>query len=79
MSAGAEALTYSDLLRPVSRWNALLYDSVLVLGGSILIALAAKISTYLPFSPVPITGSIFCSKATRIAAKPAIADPNTKL
>ena len=59
MSANTAALTYSDLLRPVSRRNALLYDFALVFGGSILIALSAKLSFYLPFSPVPITGHSF--------------------
>ncbi|MGQ0538134.1 MAG: biotin transporter BioY [Gemmatimonadaceae bacterium] len=34
-------------------------DSALILGGSLLIALAAQLSIPLPFSPVPITGQTF--------------------
>ncbi len=59
MSANTQTLTYSDILRPLSRRNALLYDILLVLGGSILLSLSARISIYLPFSPVPITGHSF--------------------
>lgn len=36
-----------------------LYDSFLVLGGSLLLALSAQIAIPLPFSPVPITGQTF--------------------
>lgn len=36
-----------------------LYDSSLVLGGSLLLALSAQIAIPLPFSPVPITGQTF--------------------
>ena len=59
MAARAEMLTYSDVLRPVLRRHALLYDCALIIGGSILLALSARISFYLPFSPVPITGHSF--------------------
>lgn len=36
-----------------------LYDSSLVLGGSLFLALSAQIAIPLPFSPVPITGQTF--------------------
>ncbi len=48
--------TYADLVRPAERRMALAYDALLILGGSLLTALAAQISIRLPFSPVPITG-----------------------
>ncbi len=48
--------TYADILCPSAKRHALLYDIVLVIGGSLLIALCAQIAIPLPFSPVPITG-----------------------
>lgn len=48
--------TYADILRPAARQKALAYDISLILGGSLFVALCAKITIYLPFSPVPITG-----------------------
>jgi biotin transport system substrate-specific component len=48
--------TYADILRPIARPRALAYDISLILGGSLFVALCAKITIYLPFSPVPITG-----------------------
>lgn len=47
---------YADVLRPSQRSHALLYDAGLVLSGSILLALSARVAIPLPFSPVPITG-----------------------
>ncbi len=46
---------------PAGKWKAQarLYDSLLVLGGSFLIALSAQIAIPLPVSPVPITGQTF--------------------
>ncbi len=35
---------------------ALAYDAALILGGSLLVALAARVALRLPFSPVPVTG-----------------------
>lgn len=49
-------MTYADVLRPSLRRYALLYDTLLVIGGSLLIALAAQVAIPLPFSPVPLTG-----------------------
>ena len=48
--------TYADLIRPTERGAALAYDASLVIGGSLLVALAAQVSIRLPFSPVPVTG-----------------------
>lgn len=49
-------MTYSDILRPSLKRQALVYDFSLILGGSFLIALLAQLQVILPFSPVPITG-----------------------
>jgi biotin transport system substrate-specific component len=49
-------MTYVDILRPSVKRQALLYDMFLVLAGSLLIALSARLAIRLPFSPVPITG-----------------------
>lgn len=51
--------TYADVFRPVERQKGLTYDVIVVLAGSILIALSAQLTVYLPFSPVPITGQTF--------------------
>lgn len=49
-------ITYADILRPSSKQRALIYDVALIVGGSLFIALSARIAIHLPFSPVPITG-----------------------
>ena len=51
-------MTLAKALRPsiAHRRIAMLYDLALVTGGSVFIALAARIAIPLPFSPVPITG-----------------------
>lgn len=49
-------MVYADVLRPLVKRYALPYDVALVLGGSLFIALSARIAVPLPFSPVPITG-----------------------
>jgi len=49
-------MVYADVLRPAVRRSAWLYDAALVLGGSWLIALSARIAVPLPWSPVPVTG-----------------------
>jgi len=51
--------TVADLLRPCERRSAVLYDIVLVIGGSLLIGLCAQVKIMLPFSPVPITAQTF--------------------
>ena len=53
------SVTIADLLRPSERKFAVLYDFALVIGGSLLIGLCARVSILLPFSPVPITGQTF--------------------
>ena len=49
-------MIYADVLRPSARRYALLYDTVLTIGGSLFVALSAQVAIPLPFSPVPITG-----------------------
>lgn len=44
------------LPRPRSRAGALAVDALLVVGGSLFIAILAQVSIKLPFTPVPITG-----------------------
>jgi biotin transport system substrate-specific component len=48
--------TYADVLRPSTRLKGLVYDAALVVGGSLFVALCARITIPLPFSPVPLTG-----------------------
>jgi len=52
-------MTYADILRPSEKKQALLYDVLLVAGGTLFIALLSQIKIPLPFSPVPITGQTF--------------------
>jgi len=54
-------VTFADVLRPaiVQRRVGLLYDAMLVMGGSALVALLAQVAIPLPFSPVPLTGQTF--------------------
>jgi len=52
-------VTYATFLRPSKRAYAGLYDVALIIGGSLLIALCARVRILLPFSPVPITGQTF--------------------
>ncbi|MCS7285641.1 MAG: biotin transporter BioY [Anaerolineae bacterium] len=51
-------MTIAEALRPyiAKRHLAIFYDLALVIGGSIFVALAARIAIPLPFTPVPITG-----------------------
>ncbi len=49
------ALTYADVLRPSQKVRGLVYDAILVLTGSLLLALSAQVAVNLPFSPVPVT------------------------
>jgi len=50
------AQTVADLWRPSRKIAAFVYNAVLVIAGSIIVALSAKIVIPLPFSPVPVTG-----------------------
>lgn len=49
--------TYADLVRPAEKMRGYLYDVLLVIGGSLLVALFAQIS--IPLQPVPVTGQTF--------------------
>lgn len=49
-------VTYADVLRPCQPSRAVLYDIVLIVGGSLLIGLCAQISIGWP---VPVTGQTF--------------------
>jgi biotin transporter BioY len=46
--------TYADILRPSTKQKALAYDAVLVIVGSLFIALCAQFTIHI--GPVPITG-----------------------
>ena len=51
--------TVADLLRPSEKRSAAVYDITLAIGGSLLIALCARVTVLLPFSPVPVTAQTF--------------------
>ncbi len=51
--------TVADLLRPSEKIYAAVYDIALVIGGSLLIALCARVKVLLHFSPVPVTAQTF--------------------
>jgi biotin transporter BioY len=51
--------TVAGLFRPCEKTRAGFYDVVLIIVGSFLIGLSAKVKFLLPFSPVPITGQTF--------------------
>ncbi|MFL7795017.1 MAG: biotin transporter BioY, partial [Anaerolineae bacterium] len=46
--------TYADILRPSAKQKSLAYDTILVIGGSLFIALCAQFTLHI--GPVPITG-----------------------
>lgn len=55
--------TLTDVLTPAS-WrdtavSRLVLDALLVLAGSLLVALSAQLTFYLPFTPIPVTGQTF--------------------
>ncbi|MCJ7728792.1 MAG: biotin transporter BioY [Sedimentisphaerales bacterium] len=51
--------TVADVFRPRARASAVLYDAIVVICGSLVVALSAQIRIYLAFSPVPITAQTF--------------------
>ena len=51
--------TYADIFRPYLKRFSLAYDVMLVVGGSILVALCAQLAFYIPFTPVPVTMQTF--------------------
>ncbi len=56
MTARVSTLSLMDVLLPRAT---LVQNILLVVSGSLLVALCAQISFYLPFSPVPVTGQTF--------------------
>ena len=52
-------VTAACLLRPRERTWARFYDIAVILAGSFLIGLSARVQFLLPFSPVPVTGQTF--------------------
>lgn len=58
-SAARARVVYADILRPSRRAAAAAYDLGLVLAGSVLLALCARVAFPLPFSPIPVTGQTF--------------------
>lgn len=52
-------MTYVDIVRPVTKKRAYIFDSALIIAGSLLIALSAQVMFPLPFTPVPVTGQTF--------------------
>jgi len=51
--------TVADVFRPRDKSSAFIYDAIVVICGSLLVALSAQLKVYLPFSPVPITAQTF--------------------
>lgn len=48
--------TYANIIRPNAKSYAFVYDFMLIIGGSLLIAGLGQVAVMLPFSPVPVTG-----------------------
>ena len=63
-------ITYGDILRPVVKKNALLYDLVLVIGASFFIALSAQVAIPVSFTPVPVTGQTICPISCKSSPSP---------
>jgi biotin transport system substrate-specific component len=51
--------TVADVFRPNDRARGILYDVIIVICGSLLVGISARLKVYLPFSPVPVTGQTF--------------------
>ncbi len=52
--------TLSDVFRPAdNKINAIIYDMIIVICGSLVLGISAQIKIFLPFSPVPVTGQTF--------------------
>jgi biotin transport system substrate-specific component len=51
--------TIADVFRPADKVRGIAYDLLIVICGSFLVGLSAKIRIVLPFSPVPVTGQTF--------------------
>lgn len=59
LAVGKARVVLADGFRPSARASGIAYDGLLVLAGSVLIALCARLTVLLPISPVPITGQTF--------------------
>lgn len=51
--------TIAGVFRPIDKVRGITYDLLIIICGSLLVGISAKIRIYLPFSPVPITGQTF--------------------
>ena len=51
--------TVADVFVPNTKTRAFGYNTILVLAGTLLLTISAKISILLPFSPVPVTMQTF--------------------
>lgn len=52
-------VTVAEVFRPRTVVWSRFYDAVLIVGGSLIVAISARLNVWLPFSPVPITGQTF--------------------
>jgi len=55
----ADKVTMAGLFKPCEKRRAILYELILIVGGSLVVGLSAQVSFWLPFSPVPVTGQTF--------------------
>jgi biotin transport system substrate-specific component len=53
------SFAYAEIFRPLANRRAMVYDIGVSLLGSVVIALCAQLSFYLPASPVPVTAQSF--------------------
>ena len=51
--------TIAGVFRPADKVHGIVYDLLIIICGSFLVGISAKIRVYLPFSPVPVTGQTF--------------------
>jgi biotin transport system substrate-specific component len=51
--------TIAGVFRPADKVRGMAYDLLIIICGSLLVGVSAKIRMYLPFSPVPISGQTF--------------------
>ena len=51
--------TIADVFRPNEKTLSVLYDTIVIICGSLLVGLSAQVRFYLPFSPVPVTAQTF--------------------
>ena len=54
-----DVLTIAGVFRPHTTRSAVVYDVVLILAGSVIIAISAQLAVWIPYSPVPVTGQTF--------------------